>query len=48
MSVGTRFTSFFFLKRAGELRINILRKKGGVQTPGDTIRGLCHALTLNT
>ena len=28
-----RFTGFFFLERAGELRINILRRKGGKKEP---------------
>ena len=36
---------FFFLERTGELRINILRRKKGVEAPGDTVMGLCHALT---
>jgi len=39
------YSKFFFLKCAGELRINILRRKGGVETPGETLRGLYHALT---
>jgi hypothetical protein len=34
-----------FLERARELRINILRRKKGVKSPDDTIRGLYHALT---
>jgi hypothetical protein len=40
-----RLWVFFSLEHAGELRINILRRKRGVITPGDTVRGLYHALT---